>query len=92
MESGVFEYPSESGGGFNRIHPTQKPVKLIEALLDIHSNKDDLVLDPFSGSGSTAIAALNLQRQFIGFEINATYYKDSVKRISAHKEKLNNEL
>lgn len=85
-ESGVFEYPSESGGGYNRIHPTQKPVKLIEALIEIHSKEGDVVLDPFMGSGTTAVAATNLKRKYIGFELNETYYKASIDRLKHIEE------
>ncbi len=86
-ESGVFEYASESGGGYNRIHPTQKPVKLIEAIMEIHSNKNDIVLDPFMGSATTAIAAINLERKYLGFEVNDDYYKLSMKRLDKHNNK-----
>lgn len=67
-ESCVFKYPSESGGGFERFHPTQKNLKMIEYLLKIHSNENDLVLDCFSGSGTTALSCLLNNRNFIGFE------------------------
>ena len=70
-ETGLFQYPSESGGGFNKtIHPTQKPVKLIKQLISIHSNEGDLILDPFISSGTTAVAANELDRNYIGFEID----------------------
>jgi site-specific DNA-methyltransferase (adenine-specific) len=61
------------------IHPTQKPVRLLERLLALVSKEGDLVLDPFSGSGSTAIAAYNTGRQFVGFEIDKEYYEASIK-------------
>lgn len=80
-EQGVFKFSSESGGGYTRIHPTQKPVKLIEELIKIHSNEGDTILDPFMGSGTTAIAALCTKRKYIGFEINKNYFLNSVKRI-----------
>ena len=80
-ESGVFEFPSESGGGYKRIHPTQKPIKLIERLIEIHSNEGDLVLDPFMGSGTTAIAAKSINRNYVGFELNKEYYEKSISRI-----------
>ncbi len=81
-ESGVFEYASESGGGFKRIHPTQKPVKLIETIINIHSNEGEMVLDPFMGSGTTAIASINTGRTYIGFELESDYFEKSIKRIS----------
>ena len=81
-ETGLFQYPSESGGGFNRIHPTQKPVKLIKQLISIHSNQGDLILDPFMGSGTTAVAANELDRNYIGFEIDSNYFEKSLNRIN----------
>ena len=81
-ETGLFQYPSESGGGFNRIHPTQKPIKLIKQLISIHSNQGDLILDPFMGSGTTAVAANELDRNYIGFEIDSNYFEKSLNRIN----------
>ncbi|SFA86485.1 MULTISPECIES: site-specific DNA-methyltransferase [unclassified Bacillus (in: firmicutes)] len=79
-EGSILSYPSESGGGFKRYHPTQKPVKLLEHLIRIHSNENDLVLDPFMGSGTTAVASINMNRSFIGFEINSEYVEISNMR------------
>lgn len=81
-ESSVISIPSESGGGYKRYHPTQKPLKLIEYLIKIHSNKGELVLDPFMGSGTTAISSIKTGRSFIGFELDNKYYTDSIKRIN----------
>jgi DNA modification methylase len=80
-ESSVLSFASESGGGFKRYHPTQKPVKLIEHLIKIHSNEGDLVVDPFMGSGTTAVASINTKRRFIGFEIDEQYYQKAKGRI-----------
>lgn len=80
-QGSIFSYPSESGGGFKRYHPTQKPVKLVEELIKIHSNINEIVLDPFMGSGTTAVASLNTNRSFIGFEINPEYVSISNERI-----------
>lgn len=68
----------------NELHPTQKPVNLMEYLIEKSSNIDDLVMDCFSGSGSTAIACHNTNRKFIGCEINNDFYNTSVKRIKNH--------
>lgn len=62
-------------------HPTQKPVELLEYLIRSYTNKNDLVLDNCMGSGTTAIAAINTERRYIGFKINESYYKKSLKRI-----------
>lgn len=66
------------------IHPTQKPVALIEYLIKTYSNESDLVLDSCMGSGTTAIAAINTNRQYIGFETDQDYYKKSMERIRDH--------
>ncbi|MDD3175631.1 MAG: site-specific DNA-methyltransferase [Candidatus Nanoarchaeia archaeon] len=62
-------------------HPTPKPTKFIKELLEMFSNKNDLVLDPFIGSGSTALACKDLERNFIGFEIEKKYYDLANKRL-----------
>ena len=80
-ESSILTFPSESGGGFKRYHPTQKPVKLIEYLIKIHSNKGELVLDPFMGSGTTGVSSLNLDRHFIGYEIDSKFVSIANERI-----------
>lgn len=67
---------------YSAIHPTQKPVRLIERLLAIISCEGDIILDPFSGSASTEIACINTKRNYIGFEIDKEYYELSVKKIS----------
>ena len=65
----------------SNIHPTQKPIALYEELIKTYSNPGDLLLDNCSGSGTIAIAALNTERHFIGFETNENYYNESLKRI-----------
>lgn len=62
-------------------HPTQKPVPLFEYLIKTYTNEGDTVLDNCMGSGTTAVAALNTGRNFIGFELDETYYNLSNKRI-----------
>lgn len=64
-----------------RFHPTQKPVKLIENQLRLYSKENDLILDCFSGSGTTAIAYHNLKRRFICIEKDYDYWKASVERL-----------
>lgn len=86
-ENPIMEVASESGGAFRRYHPTQKPVKLIEKLILIHSNPGDLVIDPFMGSGTTAIAAINTNRHFSGFELNEEYCSIITGRIAEHRQK-----
>jgi len=59
--------------GKGRIHPTQKSAKVIEQLIEIHTEKGDLVFDPFSGSGQISLSAHKLDRFFIGAEIDKKY-------------------
>jgi len=62
---------------YRKLHPTQKPVKLIEKLIKLFTDKGDVVIDPVSGSGSTLIASLNTERKAFGFEIKKDFYKQS---------------
>jgi site-specific DNA-methyltransferase (adenine-specific)/modification methylase len=70
----------------NPCHPTQKPVKVLEHIIKIASNENDIVFDPFMGVGSTGVAALNLNRKFVGFEINIDYYKAAENRLNNLKK------
>ena len=70
----------------NRLHPTQKPEQLISYLINKSSEKDEIVYDPFVGSGTTALSALSLGRRYIGSEINEDYYKISLDRIKQMEE------
>jgi site-specific DNA-methyltransferase (adenine-specific) len=63
------------------LHPTQKPVELFEYLIRTYTNEGDTVLDNCSGSGTTAEACINLNRNFICFEKDADYWEQSVERI-----------
>lgn len=63
-------------------HPTQKPIQLMERIVTMFSNENDLVLDTFSGSGSTLVASLKLNRNFIGVELNKEYFEISIERIN----------
>jgi site-specific DNA-methyltransferase (adenine-specific) len=70
-------------------HPTQKPLMLLERLISAASDKGDLVFDPFMGSGTTAVAAKNLGRKFVGCELDPNFISLAVKRIiSAQKQRL----
>ncbi len=90
-------YGKKKGGTFNgfcnntvlrystqhsKLHPTQKPIKLFEELIKKSSNEGDTVLDPFIGSGTTGVACVKLNRNFIGYEISPDYFKIAEKRIS----------
>lgn len=67
------------------LHPTEKPVPLLEYLIRTFTNKGDLILDNCMGSGTTAVAAIHLERHFLGFEINRDYYDIACKRIEIEK-------
>lgn len=70
------------------IHPTQKPLRLFMRCVADYSKEGDLVLDCFSGSGTTAIACHNLKRRFICIEKDKDYYEASVNRLEEHKRQL----
>jgi site-specific DNA-methyltransferase (adenine-specific) len=68
--------------GEKKIHEAQKPVKIMEFLIKLTTKPNQIVLDPFMGSGTTAIAARNLNRHFIGFEKVPKYHEDSLERLN----------
>ena len=70
------------------LHPTQKPISLLEYLIKTYSNEGDLILDNCSGSGSLAIACHNLKRRFICIERDTDYYNASVERLKEHQSQL----
>lgn len=77
-DNGIYNYPICHDKG--RFHPTQKPVALLEDLILKHSHKNDTVLDCFAGSGSTAVAAHNTNRNFIGCEVSKEYFDKTLER------------
>lgn len=64
-----------------KLHPTQKPIDLLEWLIKTYSNEDSLILDNCMGSGSTGVACKNLNRSFLGIEINKEYFDIAKQRI-----------
>lgn len=72
----------------SRIHPTQKPVSLLEYLIETYTNPKDLVLDFTMGSGSVGVACQNTNRNFIGIELDEKYYNIAKKRCSNYQSKL----
>jgi site-specific DNA-methyltransferase (adenine-specific) len=79
----ILEFAHETG-----LHPTQKPTELFEYLIKTYTNEGDLVLDNCAGSGTTAIACLNTNRQFIVMEKEQEYYDIILKRVEDwHKQK-----
>jgi len=71
-DKGIYDFPIQ--GGKNRFHPTQKSLPLFEELIKKHSNEGDLVVDPFLGGGTTALACKNTNRNFKGCEIDKKFY------------------
>jgi len=71
----------------DKIHPTQKPVKLLEYLIEIFTDPGDVVIDPVAGSGSTLVAAENLNRKAFGFEIKKDFHRQATKWIEENKLK-----
>lgn len=67
----------------NNDHPTVKPLSLISYLIKLISNENQVILDPYSGSGTTAIACINTNRKFLGYEISKQYFDKSIERIFA---------
>ncbi|GAA9644936.1 site-specific DNA-methyltransferase [Helicobacter pylori] len=70
-------------GGIERVkHPTQKSLALMEKIISIHTNPNDIVLDPFMGSGTTGLACKRLERNFIGIESEKEYFQIAKKRLN----------
>ena len=66
----------------SNLHPTQKPIALIEYLIKTYTNEGDMVLDNCMGSGTTGVACKNLKRNFIGIELDPEYFKIAESRIT----------
>ncbi len=71
-----------------KLHPTQKPVPLLERLIKVFTDEGDVVIDPVAGSGTTLLAAMNCNRPAYGFEIKKNFYRDSLALLESHKTKL----
>lgn len=80
----VFKFDKDT----NNIHPTQKPLQLLEYLLFLFTNENDLILDFTCGSASTGIACLRQKRKFIGIELDENFYKESIKWYKKELSKL----
>jgi DNA modification methylase len=71
-----------------KIHPTQKALEVVKRLVEYHSRKDDLVIDPFAGSGTTAVACKVLQRNFLGCDIDENYVDMANARLKSIKAQM----
>ena len=78
-DNGIYEYPIYNGK--DRFHPTQKSLPLFEELITKHSNKEDVVVDPYAGSGTTALAAKNTNRIYICGELSDEYFQKGYDRV-----------
>lgn len=77
----ILEIPVMNNDDKDKFHPTQKPVKLLEWLVKTYTNENEIVLDTCMGSGTTAVACKNTDRQFIGFELDKEYINLANKRL-----------
>ena len=85
MDSHVAAVPQSNFNGADRkVHPAQKPVSVMRWLVNALTRPGDLVVDPFAGSGTTGIAAVQLGRAFHGIETDATYRTDAERRIASY--------
>ena len=78
--SSIIKFSNKSGKGYS-FHPTQKPVALLEYLINTYTNEGDIILDFTMGSGSTGVACVNTNRKFIGIELDENYFKIASDRI-----------
>ena len=83
--SNILEFNTDRG-----LHPTQKPVALLEYLIKTYTDEGDLVLDFTMGSGSTGVACLNTNRRFIGIELDENYFNIAKKRIKDTEKEIKN--
>jgi site-specific DNA-methyltransferase (adenine-specific) len=82
MVFNVMDWERDKDYQYRKIHPTQKPIKLLERLIEIFTDEGDVVIDPVAGSGSTIVAAENMKRKAYGFEIKKDFYEPACKWIS----------
>lgn len=91
MVFNVMEWEDDRDELYRKIHPTQKPISLLERLISIFTDEGDAVIDPVAGSGSTLVAAHNLGRRGIGFEIKKDFYRQAKEWIALN-ETVKNEI
>lgn len=85
MVFNVMDWETDDDPTYRKIHPTQKPVKLLERLIRIFTDEGDVVIDPVAGSGSTLIAAENMGRRGFGFEIKKDFFKQATAWIEENQ-------
>lgn len=79
MVFNCFDWPTDNSTP--KIHPTQKPVALLERIIEIFTDKGDVVIDPCAGSGTTLLAAANLDRKAYGFEVNKQFFEGANTKV-----------
>jgi site-specific DNA-methyltransferase (adenine-specific) len=82
----VWEIPPESATRIG--HPAPFPIELVSRLIELYTYRDDLVLDPFIGSGTTAVAAIQTERHFVGYDLDESYIKLAESRIEEENRRL----
>jgi DNA modification methylase len=87
-----FKEAARHSGEIRSLHPTQKPLALLEWLIATYTNPGDTVLDPTMGSGTTGVACARLGRRFVGIEKDATYFAAAKARIEAEHERMRLEV
>lgn len=70
------------------VHPAEKPIELLERFIRVSSKEGDIILDPFLGSGTTAVAAVNTNRHYIGFELDEKYFDIACQRLDEAETKI----
>jgi site-specific DNA-methyltransferase (adenine-specific) len=84
MVFNCLDWPRDFGA--KKIHPTQKPLGIIERLIELFTDEDEVVIDPVAGSGITLLAARNLNRRAYGFEIKKDFIKDAQELIKGESQ------
>lgn len=93
MVMNVMDWERDNDFLYEKLHPTQKPVKLLEKIISIFTDEGDVVIDPVAGSGSTLVAAGNMNRKAYGFEIKKDFHKAAsawIDRCETVREEINN--
>ena len=91
LHGGVINADSRTGNNEKRVHPTQKPVEVMTRIIEKLTQPGDLIFDPFCGSGSTGVAAINTGRRFLGVEISEDYADIARARIAKAAEQARQE-
>ena len=82
----VYNKASKECNNVNRVHPTQKPIDLLEYLIKTYTNENEIVLDFTMGSGSCGVACMNTNRKFIGIELDEKYFNIAIERIQGEDD------